>query len=130
MKIRSDFVTNSSSSSFLVARKGNGEVSKAGREKLADLLLNRFLGESGRRGPATKIKGITPENIAKHEDFEYRGDKCIAAGKSALEDGFDLIEGYINYEDAESQLASILEAVFEILSEDDNFRVIDGDLTY
>jgi len=124
MKIRLDFVTNSSSSSYLLARKGNGELSKAGREKLADLLIKRFLGDM------ETYEGLTAENIESHEDFPYDDGEVFDAAKSALKDGFEVVQGYIESDNAENMLTSLLEDVFAVLREEANYRVLDDELGY
>jgi len=123
MKIRIDFVTNSSSSSFLLARKGNGEISKEGRDKLVDLLVKDFIDLS-------IIDDITTENLAEHEGIEYRDRSVIERARTALSDGFELGEGVVVYEGSDYTLSEMFEKMLNILGEEENYRIVDGDLSY
>ena len=124
MKIRMDFVTNSSSSSFLVAQKKGGQLSQKSRDKFADLLIHKFLDKM------KVLNDLTAENIRTHEQFEYKNDDVVNDVAAALKDGFQIKEGYISWEEAEGSLADILSDVLEILDEDDGYRLIEGDLSY
>ena len=124
MKVRMDYVTNSSSSSFVLAKKGQGELSDIGRDKLATLLINRFLRNF------ELFDNLTPENINTHEDFVYKSEKQIAKAKTAMEEGFQIVRGYASWDEAEYQLGNILEETLKILEEEQNYRIIDDDLSW
>ena len=124
MKTRMDFVTNSSSSSFLLAKKGQGEISKEGREMLAELLIKKFINN------IETIEDVTPENIDSHDEFEYKSKEKIRIAKNAMKDGFQLVRGYVSWEESDYQLSSILEKVLEILKKEENYRVVDDDLSW
>ena len=124
MKIRMDFVTNSSSSSFLIAKKKGGQLSQESRDKLADLLIRRYLDK------VTAIEDLTAENAGTHKMLEYRNEDSVNEVMAALKDGFDIGEGRISWDEAERSLAKILAEVFKIIEDDGAYRVIDGDLSY
>jgi len=127
MKIRIDFVTNSSSSSFLLGRKDGGAISQEGREKLADLLLQHFLGD-------LEAENVSLENLAKYAG--ERGidpdEKAYKAMQAALKDGYEVAEGWVYWENCEESYAGLAEKLLDILRKEKNYRVITDtdDLSY
>jgi len=124
MKIRLDYVTNSSASSFLVAKKEGSQLSRESRDKLAELLISKLIGDF------TVFEGLTAENARTHEDMKYKDDDTIDKAVKALEDGFRIEKGMIDWEEIEYKIMKILSEALDIIDHDEGYRLIDGDLAY
>ena len=122
MKLTSDFVTNSSSANFIIARKG--KLSKNQIQKLIKRIESKFLGEIVLRHDATE------EEIQAFLNDSYLSEKQEQMVRDELKDGKDIYEGTVSFEEAEYHIGAIYENVWAALDDEDNINFIKGDLDY
>ena len=137
MKIRKSFVTNSSSSSFVIAvKEENGDLTPELNEKLLEWAKKELL-DNG----TNKIETIEDLNKYIIETYGYRNDtleKVLEEEdlqekyntlKKAIEDGFAIYTKYISCEGEDEHLY-MFDRALDKLKESKDFIGIDTYLSY
>ena len=130
MKIRIDFVTNSSSSSFILARKG--EITEEQKNAVIDYIVKKMLGDKILASEDVKTEAAMEEKVAELAETEYWFEEMQDEIKEALKSGKDIYVGTVNHERADGYYCDLFENIWRILEKNSNgnFEAIQDDLSY
>ena len=127
MKVRMDFVTNSSSSSFILAR-----TSKLNEKQKAAIL--KYVEENMLGEPILTPESTEEDILKAFEDnwyFDYYEDSQEKV-REELKNGKSIYMGEVHFDGCGIDYGDVLQAIWKLLEEhgDGNFVAINDDLSY
>lgn len=126
MKARMDFVTNSSSSSFILARKPG--MSEKQKEAVIQFVEKELLGKEILTPESTEEE---IQEVFEEEEWGYFNEDRQKEIREALKSGKSIYSGWVSFE-GDYDYAEMLEKVWKLMEEnsDGDFIAIDDDLSY
>lgn len=121
-----DFVTNSSSSSFILARKPG--MSEKQKEAVIQFVEKELLGKEILTPESTEEE---IQEVFEEEEWGYFNEDRQKEIREALKSGKSIYSGWVSFE-GDYDYAEMLEKVWKLMEEnsDGDFIAIDDDLSY